>query len=86
MLKTLPVLSYTNNYSFDIRTCTCSVYLFRILQASEADPNSLWEDEDTRSFYEGITDIKPFVPAVSHTPTINYIIIWLSCDFFYYYY
>ena len=59
-----------------------SVYLFRILQASEADPNSLWEDEDTRSFYEGITDIKPFVPAVSHTPTINYIIIRLSCGFF----
>ena len=37
------------------------------LQASEADPNSLWEDEDTRSFYEGITDIKPFVPAVSYS-------------------
>ena len=40
-------------------------YHSHLLQASEADPNSLWEDEDTRSFYEGITDIKPFVPAVS---------------------
>lgn len=35
------------------------------LQGSELDPNSLWEDEDTRSFYESITDITPFVPAVS---------------------
>ena len=30
------------------------------------DVHSLWEDEDVRSFYEGITDIKPFVPAVSN--------------------
>ena len=40
---------------------------FHSSQASEADPNSLWEDEDTRFFYEGITDIKPFVPAVRYT-------------------
>lgn len=28
------------------------------------DAHSLWEDEDVRSFYEGVTDIKPFVPAI----------------------
>ena len=26
--------------------------------------SALWEDEETRQFYEGITDIKPFVPAI----------------------
>ncbi len=36
-----------------------------MFQSEEVDPNALWEDEDTRQFYEGITDIKPLVPVVS---------------------
>ena len=31
---------------------------------AELDPSSLWEDEDSRQFYEFVTDIKPFVPAI----------------------
>jgi len=32
---------------------------------SEMDPYSLWEDDDTRVFYECLTDLKTKVPAVS---------------------
>ena len=31
---------------------------------AEHDPTSLWEDEESHQFYEHVTDIKPFVPAV----------------------
>ena len=34
------------------------------LQSVELDPSSLWEDEDSHQFYAGVTDIKPFVPAI----------------------
>lgn len=33
-------------------------------QSVELDPSSLWEDEDSHQFYAGVTDIKPFVPAI----------------------
>lgn len=31
----------------------------------EFNSSSLWEDPEQRSFYEDVTDIRPFIPAVS---------------------
>ena len=33
-------------------------------QSVELNPSSLWEDEDSYQFYAGVTDIRPFVPAI----------------------
>jgi len=38
---------------------------------SEMDPYSLWEDEDTRIFYESLTDLKTKVPSVSDCKSIE---------------
>ena len=37
------------------------------------DPYSLWEDDDTRVFYECLTDLKTKVPAVSGSCNIYHI-------------
>ena len=44
--------------------CIGYLYLCLSVQSVELDPSSLWEDEDSHQFYVGVTDIRPFVPAI----------------------
>ena len=55
---------YVYTYMYNVHVHTSS--------QAEFDSSSLWEDEEQRSFYEDITDIRPFVPAVS-TGTRSFI-------------
>jgi hypothetical protein len=40
--------------------------VFWLVQSlEEAAANALWEDEDTRTFYENLIDLKAVIPGVS---------------------
>lgn len=44
----------------------CDITSLVVQSLEEAAANALWEDEDTRTFYENLIDLKAVIPGVSY--------------------